>query len=151
MDLNNYPPDYGLGTGNKYWSYLPRLAHLTTPIDYISSLPDDVFAQQGLGKGNANYANPYKVPFGTRPIARPLAFDYACRRMANGQIESVTVWGLICANPSAVMWALRSPGPKLISIPIGYSTVVYDPTNGTVSDRQIFFTGSGTGIYGPKR
>src|SRR5438067_8339679 len=42
VDTNKYPPDFGYGA--IYSSFLPRLAHLTSPVAYITSVPEDPFA-----------------------------------------------------------------------------------------------------------
>jgi len=155
VDANNYPPDaqYGWYPPNiaKYMSYLPRLVHLTTPIAFITSIPEDVFAVQAVYR-NTILGNPYRIPYGTGPFVHPFTFDYACKRLPNGTLEPDTTWANISAVPSSVMWALRSVGPDLLATVLGDpNVVVYDSTNGTTSAGDIFFTGPGIGIDGPNR
>jgi prepilin-type N-terminal cleavage/methylation domain-containing protein len=41
VDTNRYPPDYTDGVN----TFMGRLKHLTTPIAYITNLPDNFFAE----------------------------------------------------------------------------------------------------------
>jgi len=156
VDSNKYPPDAQYGWLSppglvQYKSYLPRFTHLTTPIAYESSVMEDVFAVQAVSKSTV-LDDPYRVPYGTGPLVHPFPYDYACKILPNGGQELVSSWANISANPNAVMWALRSCGPDLVATVLGDPTaVIYDPTNGTVSSGDIFFTGPGIGIDGPRR
>lgn len=156
IEWNNYPPDaqYGwLSPPNimKYRSYLPRLIHLTTPMAFITSVPEDVFALQAMRK-STTAGDPYKIPYATGEPVHPYAYDYACKRLPNGGMESDSAWEKICSNPTTTMWAFRSAGPDAIPTVLGAAdATVYDPTNGTVSFGDIFFVGPGTGVSQPKR
>lgn len=145
VDHNRYPPDaqYQLP------GFLERLRHLTTPVAFISSLPDDPFADRGriiqhsaaMGFG----INPYASPTSGNNFVRPLTFDYACRRLPDGGWEDDATWRNISAQPDAVIWGLRSAGPAKWPIWLGHPGRAYDPTNGTTSDGIIIWTGPGRG------
>jgi type II secretion system protein G len=149
VDNNKYPPDYNPAI-QLYWSFLPRLLVLTTPIAYITAVPEDVFAAASISQSTL-FDDPYRIPYGSGPLVRPYPFDYAYRLNANGDSESLTVWERITQNPESVLWALRSVGPDLEATVLGWSGVtVYDPTNGTLSRGDIFYTGPGKGFDQPK-
>lgn len=149
VDYNKYMPDSQFGA---LWaSFLPRVTPLSTPIGYITTLPEDIFALQAINKSTV-YDDAYRIPYGSGPLVRPYVFDFACRRMPNGQMESITVWARISSSPDTIMWAMRSVGPDLVATYLGMAdAVVYDPTNGTVSFGDIFFTGPGKGIDAPNK
>ncbi len=149
VDTNKYPPDYNPANA-LYWSYLPRLLVLTTPIAYITSVPEDIFAAASINKSTV-LDDPYRIPYRTGPLVRPYPFDYAYRISATGDYESSTIWARITQNPESVLWALRSVGPDLEATVLGaVGVTVYDPTNGTLSRGDIFYTGPGKGIDQPK-
>ena len=110
-----------------------------------------MFAVQAVYRSSV-LGNPYRVPYGTGPYVHPFPFDYACKRLPYGGMEANTAWANISATPDSVMWALRSVGPDLVATVLGdANVVVYDSTNGTTSAGDIFFTGPGIGIDGPKK
>ncbi len=129
-------------------SFLPRLARLTTPVDYIASVPEDVFAAGAIG-GGGTWDGAYRVPYNSGPLVRPYTFDYANRIMPDGSRESRVIWGRITSHPDTVIWAMRSIGPDHVATYLGYDTDLYDPTNGTISNGEIFFTGPGMGLDQP--
>jgi len=130
-------------------SFLPRLARLTTPVDYISAVPEDVFAVGAVG-GGAIWDGAYRVPYASGPLVHPYAFDYANRILPTGGRESRVIWARISSQPDTVIWAMRSIGPDMVATYLGYDTDIYDPTNGTVSNGEIFFTGPGIGFDKPQ-
>lgn len=153
VDSNKYPPDYQyrlLVTTRDLQSYLPRLIVLTTPVAYITAVPEDLFAVSAIRR-NTIHSQPYQVPYGSGRYVRPYSFDYAYRIMPDGRDEEqVTpgLWLLRISRASNVMWALRSVGPDLIATVLGDTSPAatsYDPTNGTLSNGDVYFLGPGLG------
>jgi type II secretion system protein G len=137
VDQNRYPPPI-LGT----YPSLPagqfnrNLATLTSPVAYVTSLPQDIF-NNGYDPGE----NPWSAPGrGTN------TFDYNTfeRDVLNGgQTESD--WRRSFGESA---WKLVSPGPDLDfvndSSEFGFRDR-YDPTNGTVSGGDLVRSQSVTG------
>jgi prepilin-type N-terminal cleavage/methylation domain-containing protein len=170
VDTNKYPPDYQYASTytppgpvnvnvRDIRSYLPRLTVLTTPVAYLTSVPEDVYAASAINR-NLTYAAPYQVPnaSGMQNLRRPYPFDYAWRYRPDGSDEEVVspgLWTLRISRSKNVVWALRSVGPDLNATVLGdagTAATSYDPTNGTVSSGDIFFLGPGIGPEsGPTR
>ena len=128
VDHNQYPPATGVGVykgAGPAWFATPvslRLIPLTTPIGYISSVPQEAFA-------------PYRA-IGQEDLTIYDTFDYVDAR-------SVPVYG--CGLTSGGEWRLASAGPdgvlafggcaltQLIHPAANIYGVDYDPTNGIVS------------------
>jgi type II secretion system protein G len=152
LDANKYPPDFQFDAmvPRDLRCYLTRLQVLSSPIAYLTSIPEDVYAAAALNKNTVETA-PYKIPYNTGPIVRPLSFDYAFRYYPDGRDENVVLPGLWTKRISRsenVMWALRGVGPDLVATVLGSvspAATSYDPTNGTLSDGDIFFLGPGIG------
>lgn len=135
VDINKYPPDYTDGV----YTFMGRLKRLTTPVAYMTSLPEDFFAESIAVSGGAQ-STPYREGGTTGgEIIRPLLYDYA--KFDKGS-DSVSVWAEITQSPESVEWAINSPGPDISEhIYLGYSGLtIYDPTNGTISQGQIIRT-----------
>ena len=144
VDLNKYPPDYQFGA----ITFLERLDNLTTPIAYITSVPPDPLADRGRidEHSQPKPSNPHREGGGkTAPWNPVLTYDYAYRFQPNGQTEALASWAKISGTPGAVLWALSSAGPDLWPAYLSESGLPYDPTNGTVSDGNILWTGPGRG------
>ncbi len=138
VDSNHYPPDYSDGVN----TFMGRLMHLTTPVAYISNLPDNFFAES-VANTNLTISRPYKEGgLVTGRIIRPLVFDYA--KFDEG-LDSIATWERFSQNGEIVKWALDSPGPLIHDVRfLGFvGMTVYDPTNGTVSQGQIIRTNLG--------
>jgi prepilin-type N-terminal cleavage/methylation domain-containing protein len=146
VDNNRYPPDYtdwilkatpGMNT------FMGRLKYLTTPVAYISNLPENFFAEN-LANSNLPGSTPYRVG-GTLAgrVIHPIVFDYA--KNDRKGIDTIALWELFSQNGQIVEWALNSPGPDIHNYKfLGASgLVVYDPSNGTVSMGQIIRTNLG--------
>lgn len=122
VDHNRYPPS----------TLVPRFARLiplTTPVAYLTSIPTDVFQSidenAGRWRRNGNYA------YGAMPIDEEsrwaLASDGPDRDSDHGNIQFYPGWSLgIWENPAS-----------------GYDFTRYDPTNGTISDGDIWRTSDG--------
>jgi prepilin-type N-terminal cleavage/methylation domain-containing protein len=170
VDWNKYPPDAQFAPfvpHHDLGSYICRMTVLTTPISYVSSVFEDVFASNAAARGDA-FAGPYSVPRGSGNLVRPYAFDYAWRLAPDGTDEGTNpgdpaAWGppeapttlqtgRISRNRNA-WYAMRSAGPDNISVFLGNPDpaappVTYDPTNGTVSYGDIYYLGPGIGFDG---
>jgi type II secretion system protein G len=153
VDSNRYPPDYqyrDIVTSRDLRSYLPRLVVLTTPVAYLATVPEDLFAVSAIGR-NSVYSAPYQNPYGSGSYVRPYCFDYADRYMPDGTDEEVLgpgLWTKRISRSDSVAWALRSVGPDLIATVLGDTSPAatsYDPTNGTLSAGDIYFLGPGLG------
>lgn len=144
VDINRYPPDAQFQVTN----YLGRLQHLTTPVAYLTTLPTDPFANEGriIEYVTTNgFPNAYTFPFSSSNFIYPLTYDYACAVQPNGQREPQSTWERISSQPDAVQWSLRGVGPDKWPEYLGRIVAPYDPTNGTVSEGNIFWSGPGIG------
>lgn len=152
VDHPRYPPDSEAQIGGGDLPYLLRLAFLTTPVAYMSSVPGDPFADEGqiLEHTAPRPINPYAFPATTDNFIYPLTYDYARRMSFDGTYDSVQTWSYISAQPESIEWALRSAGPDLWPAWLGEDVPSYDPTNGTVSAGNIYWTGPGVGLDGPR-
>ena len=135
VDNNKYPPDYSDGIN----TFMGRLKHLTTPIAYMTSLPDN-FLAKNIAESELGISRPFREGgvIGA-PVIHPYIFDYAKFDLG---LDYQSVWAEITISPGSVMWALNSPGPDITNhIYLGFSGLtIYDPTNGTVSRGQIIRT-----------
>jgi prepilin-type N-terminal cleavage/methylation domain-containing protein len=170
IDWNKYPPDAQFAPfvlHHDLGSYITRMVALTTPVAYLTSVFEDVFAANAAGRSD-NFATPYQVPRGSGNRVRPYAFDYAWRLAPDGSDEGSnpgdpTAWGPPeppttiptgrISRTRNVWYALRSAGPDGISVFLGnpdpaFPPVTYDPTNGTVSYGEIYYVGPGIGFDG---
>ena len=170
VDYNDYVPDYWdwmkgyEGYVGPPW-YIARMVYLTTPIAYMSSIPQDAFAEGAATGDIGALRGPYTVDGSVDgELAYPLTFDFAKRHPdLDDNPAHVEPWerialsiGLDASARPQLAWALRSVGPDGISVPLGYRLdqlqaigidgadgVVYDPTNGTISAGQIYRTNIG--------
>jgi type II secretion system protein G len=144
VDRNRYPPDAQFGVV----PFLERLTHLTTPIAYITSVPPDPFANKSAIRDFVNTeseVNAY-APMDDQNNFHPiLTFDFANRMQPGGIPESAVIWARISRFPGVVLWGMRSPGPDLYPAYLGRAVAPYDPTNGTISEGNIYWTGPGIG------
>ncbi len=130
VDGNKYPVGFqgtipGIIWQEGYIKY--RLARLTTPIAFITSLPDDTFTHQ-------NFA------WDGYPGDEP-SFIYHLKDYHNFR----NYWATnpefrLCVNSPFIYWVLISQGP--VAPNTNYIVwVAYDPTNGTMSEGRIFRSG----------
>jgi hypothetical protein len=130
IDNNVYPwyDDPAAGVPANYWSIGFRLRQITTPVAYMTSLPTvDPFSAEGVEGGYGDGWPRYE-------------YNYRSYR-------EFSAWGWNS-------WALNSLGPdhtknkglKIEPFARGISsdTVIYDPSNGTVSAGDIPWTGGDT-------
>ncbi len=157
VDNNKYTPDFSdvLAGNPRFNTLINRLVPLTTPIAYLTSLPNDIFAEPVAG-GNAFAPGPggtQGAPLSPAPyqisgqVVRPIVYDYAKFDQAGGAVpaDNPNIWAEISNSPESVAWALNSPGPDAkIHQYLGFSNLtIYDPTNGTISNGQIIRTNLG--------
>lgn len=115
VDTNAYPVGFGYPEG--YVKF--RLARITTPIQYMSSLPDDPFRT-------------WHTDVGPAPGDKP-SFIYLLRQYHNFPLYYDTDPGFrMCVNSRAIQWVLVSQGPVHPDTTWVF-WIPYDPTNGTVS------------------
>ena len=145
VDENSYPSDYGCGS--QYEKFLPRFAHLTTPIAYISSVPEDVFAQSVI---DSDPSWQFAYSFGGE-LVHPYPFDYGRRKKPGDTgYEDPDEWKYYCSQPNQTEWIMRSGGPDRIAIYfLDERTTAYDPTNGTTSYGDIIWAGPSIGLDRP--
>lgn len=135
VNENKYPPDYTDGIN----TFMGRLKFLTTPVAFITNLPEDHFAV-AIAESTRNISRPYKEGGSiSGQVIRPVVYDYAKFDIG---YDSYTVWAEITNSPEAVQWALNSPGPDIQEHNfLGFSGLtLYDPTNGVISAGQIIRT-----------
>lgn len=166
VDHNKYPPPDAVPAGSDEsvsgpaWpivddppeNYLTR--RLTTPVSYLTSLPIDVFPVEELEKVGVPVKHaPHYVndQFSSQWSAAPWAGDdtqmfFSARTRAGIRLQAEPA---ISQYDHSVVWHMHSHGPDLdhddFLSDAGYPTQ-YDPTNGTVSDGDIFYFGPGTGF-----
>ncbi len=146
VEYNSYPPDNQYDDLHKS-SYVQRLKVLTSPTAYISSLPADPFIDIGtVQRFYEGLENPYAIPSQGGELVYPFTFGYECRLLPQGGYESDLIWSKITRHLNSTMWALISIGPdKIPTVLFDPATVAYDPTNGTISFGDVFWTGPGIG------
>ena len=144
VDNSSYPtfpnPELGQNAGyNDGWpENWDRLDGLTTPIAYITSLPEDPFNVTGTDIWTDGYTGP-TLNGGTQTKIGPKTYNYnftAYLEIAGG------FYPLIPEATSSKIWKLEGYGPDRIGgARVGVFlnfTIPYDPTNGTVSGGDIF-------------
>ena len=153
VDWNHYPisGQYvggGPGTINPP-SFNNRFRGITTPVSYITSLPVDVFFQQGgvfpltPGQPATFEYNDFTTAIPSEKLANCVTFNIAATR------ASYTAY---YGDRGQVSWAMQSPGPDKKNdfqqlggspkIPVAGALQLganqtYDPTNGTISRGDI--------------
>jgi general secretion pathway protein G len=134
VDWNRYPPSSGVGIHDVApWYATPvsvRLIPLTTPISFMTSVPNDIFETESFPFGVPESPDNYDT------------FGYAEALNARGWGSGITsggAWRLVSAGPDRV----QAYGGQTASIPAANSHGVdYDPTNGTLSTGDIVRVGA---------
>ncbi len=148
VDHTRYPPAHASTSTDRYIvssqyrtinPRIQRLVPLTTPIAYLTSVPQDVFNQEE----SANYG---------RDAVR--AFLYADRDSYEEHVPAPYGPGFNGANIYRIMWGAQFPSSQFLLRsrgPMGTGTgdaalgstvdmrTAYDPTNGTISRGNIFY------------
>ena len=121
-DENRYPP-VPMGLGPRFW----RLKPLTTPIAYISDIPSDPFDAADTHGHHRGRFSSGMYAYGARPLTNAsrwiLASDGPDRRPSGDRLQFMFYPGY-------------SPGLFFGQVE-GFTTELYDPTNGTVSGGDI--------------
>ncbi len=128
VDHDEYPwhDDPSSGVPDKYWSIGYRLRDLSTPISYISRVDmKDPFISQGAEGGYGNWP---REEYNYRNY-RYFSWNY-------------TSWALNSIGPDQ----MKNQGLKIEPFVRGvtHDTILYDASNGTVSDGDIPWTGGDT-------
>ncbi|MBN1476933.1 prepilin-type N-terminal cleavage/methylation domain-containing protein [Candidatus Sumerlaeota bacterium] len=137
VDHNRYPPHSGTGPYVDFPFTHPvslRLIPLTTPVAYITSIPQDPYSPVRIDE--APGADPFAAKYDT--------YDLVTVPDTSGHGSEISSGG---------MWRIMSPGPDLIQafggLPANTSYteanvngVDYDPTNGTRSVGELVRVGS---------
>ncbi|MCC5876526.1 MAG: hypothetical protein JJU11_09945, partial [Candidatus Sumerlaeia bacterium] len=105
------------------------LSPLTTPVSYLTDLPGTTFASGGSVGGGA-----FTYPDGARNSGSTYETDHTRIGAAGfpGGAHSIQGWS------SSKVWRLRDAGPIGFYNNDSFPILPYDPTNGTVSDGDIF-------------
>jgi prepilin-type N-terminal cleavage/methylation domain-containing protein len=137
------PPD-GVAEG-----FMSR--RLTTPVAYITTLPTDIFTHNREPEPcHPRLHPPHFVNdrFSQRTFTDPEDQSHVARTFASlrlGGVARASAWD------RSVIWLAHSHGPDLdhddFESDQGFPTQ-YDPTNGTISDGDIFYFGPSRGFTG---
>jgi prepilin-type N-terminal cleavage/methylation domain-containing protein len=161
VDNNRYPPAdlYPAGhdpavTGANDRRALPGAAEgyasvaLTSPIAYMTSLPADIFAHGGDGLPNAHA--PHYINDQWNVVLFTTADEqYFCARTKAALRRGTDPGANEALYDRSVVWHMHSHGPDKDHDDFASDAgipVAYDPTNGTISDGDIFYFGPGTGF-----
>jgi type II secretion system protein G len=143
VDNNHYSPMFGPG-GLMF--YEARYRFLTTPISYITKVPEDIFGRK-FSTTDPNRPRPPEVD-----IYNPTSlFDYWTLEGALGISPNPAQPHNFPWNSSNYEYQLRSFGPDLLyeganiytTGPWAGTVIQYDPSNGTVSRGDILRWGPG--------
>ncbi|MEI7634819.1 MAG: type II secretion system protein GspG [bacterium] len=128
MDNTNYPEGIGYAEGMAQY----RLVRITTPIAYMTSIPNDPFQTRMVGG---------------QPGDKP-SFIYLLHKYHNNDVGGGwALGGLYSSKPSWLVWnpgyipkwVLISKGPLQSEATSNYIYAIpYDPTNGTTSFGELF-------------
>ncbi len=137
VDYNSYP-----SRSASQFQILEALIPLSTPVPYVAEIPADPFVANlpASYSDGVDWNLAYKNHLGEWTFPRP--FDYL-PRLPNA------LWASVTSHPESARWALRSAGPDIVPTWLGHGAPAYDPTNGTVSAGDIYFTGPGIGLDQP--
>ena len=141
--LQTYPP----GTVGRWWFYVEFTggkvdgsigAFLTTPVAYITSIPIDPFVSRSY-KGVV-----YGSPWDGAPLNASVIYWYVSP--ATNWPEHFWGYAKDIVVYDDVGYALESSGPSCSIAGAGAVTEIYDPTNGTTSNGQIWYFGRSMGF-----
>lgn len=136
VDHGDNPPTQGPFSP----SLLRRMAYLTTPVDYLSSIPRDPF-------------QPLREPYWQTLATAATRDQWDTFYLYNNGSAETGIVGDVGTVAQRSGWSLTSAGPdQTITFPYyfysatfctnqRYLTFMYDPTNGTVSSGEIFKRG----------
>ena len=136
IEVGHYPASF---PGNPS---LTSLQALSTPIAHISSIPSDVFAEGVIKSsypGMFDWSEPYKL---NGNLLYPLTFQYFLKAFDE---DDTSAW----SSHSEARWCFTSVGPDAFPTGLGLGTPAYDPSNGTTSYGDIYYTGPSIGFDQP--
>ncbi len=138
VDNNRYPID-GNVEGITGWE-METWTRLTSPVDYISSVVYDEFGKTFPQTGRGSPLN--GAWLWTKNGA---VFDYGTRNLKPGVFDrNQLTYLLISLGPNQAYDFDYADASIDAVVPFGHYKGVYDPTNGTVSFGDIFFSDHGT-------
>lgn len=169
---DKYPP----GSDNLNWSARPEYPaagflsrNLTTPVAYLAKLPIDPFPNHCPAYGEHQY--PDRRPYNyTNDQQNAKLYPGQTNQYYASWIYQyiVTPQGTLSRNannrPNAATWMISSAGPdgdrdhgwnatwvsktdqQMIDSPDSQYPIVYDPTNGTISNGDLYMFGPGLGF-----
>jgi len=123
VDNNEYLPTRNVVGVSRLQRYIP----LTTPVAYLSSIPKDSFSDSTGDQQYYPYWGPefWNDTFAGNYYARFTTTPDLYNRVASGQTN---MWMILSSGPDRDYEAAVAP----------YLFDVYDPTNGTISNGDIF-------------
>ncbi len=134
VDFNRYPRSQGIDIIEQ------RMAPLTTPVAYMTKIPDDVFGSQDVEFSR------WFFPTSSNPKYR--TFDYLTFfELPTGGREHQSIYNVLVNDRGfrfGFQWYLASKGPdRQVGLALGptEAAVPYDPTNGTISQGDIIRIG----------
>jgi prepilin-type N-terminal cleavage/methylation domain-containing protein len=145
VDHNRHPMGWSEGVGLGLWNWVPGHAsnfgpyrHLTTPVAYMSGIPEDPFAI--FAAGDTLSTNMY-THFGWY-----YHWEATWPARAGGELEGKGyVWSLRSVGPSRTFWGVWETQIMLA----GTTDYIYDASNGTRSPGWIVLTNKGFYKGGP--
>lgn len=148
IDYNKYPIAYSLTVRNtSIEPRLYRLSPLTSPVAYMTSIPEDVFSRDV----SATYTpREVRVFIYVDRYSYALQVDNPFGTSSNGDNSYRILWR---DEIPQSLWLLRSRGPKGIAGGIGDTfdrADIYDATNGTLSNGNVAYFGPGIGFLDGK-
>ena len=130
---------------------------LTTPISYLSSIPWDVFnSHPKAGNQTPHYSsiNARMASFLYRSTNKSRSIWIAYPKTEADAVKGYTAglttcnWSMATVGPDLAPWPQNHPGPQTYSGSGNiYTSLIYDPTNGTVSVGDIMYF-AGWGLRG---
>lgn len=132
VDQNAYPPVTGVPTDPGWHTTGPR-PQLTTPVAYMTSTPRDVF--QGFTHTLPEYSSYYywREPQGAATTTMLLGDAPNARIRYLGMTPRLAQWFLMGVGPDEVYGFDKYRNWN--------NEVIYDPTNGTISEGEMLRTG----------
>lgn len=136
--VDNNKPMFDGHPNTEHWGWVNAWRQMTTPVAYVTSLPDDVFRATDLTDPTAPGQTHFLDSSKTRH-----AYDYGSAYWHNVAADE-TSWERWMRNFGVSAWKIGSAGPDRLFVMSNQPGVfygfdsVYDPTNGTVSDGDIY-------------
>ncbi|MGF1574192.1 MAG: prepilin-type N-terminal cleavage/methylation domain-containing protein [Sumerlaeia bacterium] len=151
LDNNKYPPaaDVGQGNGpdpNDTGFHARTPSYITTPVSYLSSIPEDPFVKLGDPSYFSSAVYPAEARVGSRYayFNWPYYLDDSVEGGTNPNGFTTNFWGTD-PNPWTGTWLIYGYGPDRTPFQgSGRTFLPYDATNGTISAGNIVRTQKNT-------